>query len=223
MTTWLLCIVGAYLVGSIPFGLLIGKTRGIDIRAHGSKNIGATNVRRVLGQPFGMLCFVLDVLKGALPVIAAGIFGATISRDARDLGQMQMWLWLGVGAAAVLGHTLPLYLGFKGGKGVATGFGAALGMWPLLTLPAIGALVVWYATLRMTRYVSVASMTAAISLPFWFMVSARTLDQMAAKVTHGYPVLAVALLLAIVVVWRHRANIARLRRGEEPKTGLNKA
>jgi len=220
MTTWLLCILGAYLVGAIPFGLLIAKARGVDIRKHGSKNIGATNVGRVLGRNLGVACFLLDMLKGAGPVIAAGLLCHIINRPPSTLTQGQMWLWLAVAAAAVLGHMASLFLGFRGGKGVATGFGAALGMWPLLTLPAIGALVVWYATLRMTRYMSAASMAGAVSLPFWFLVSVKTASQMMDKITHAYPVLLVTLALAGIVVWRHRDNIARLRRHQEPRINL---
>jgi glycerol-3-phosphate acyltransferase PlsY len=224
MWPWLAYIAGAYAIGSIPFGVLIGRARGIDIRQHGSKNIGATNVTRVLGKRLGLLCFALDVLKGAMPVLAAGVVNETLGRSATQLTQTQMWLWLGVAAAAVAGHMFSLFLKFRGGKGVATGFGAAVAMWPLLTLVALGALVVWYVTLRMFKYVSVASMLGAISLPLGYLLSAippdateqpfsHTIDH----VLHASPPLVGTGLIALLVVWQHRGNIGRLRRGEEPR------
>lgn len=226
MWTWLACIIGAYVIGSIPFGVIIGRAKGIDIRQHGSKNIGATNVTRVLGKRLGMLCFALDVLKGAAPVVIAGIVNQTLGRTAPQLTQTQMWLWLAVAAAAVAGHMYSIFLRFRGGKGVATGFGAALGMWPLLTLVALGALVVWYVALRMFKYVSVASMLGAISLPLGYLLSSippdatehplsHTLDH----VVHASPPLIGTMVIALLVIWRHRGNIARLRRGEEPRIG----
>ena len=220
MTTWLICIVGAYLAGSIPFGLLIGKLKGVDVRQHGSKNIGATNVTRVLGRPLGLLCFGLDVLKGAIPVLAAG-FATGVIRSARpDIEPAEMWWWLGVAAAAIAGHIASVFLRFKGGKGVATGFGVMLAMWPLLTFPALGAVATWYAVLRLTGYVSVSSMSAAVSVPLWYIASSipGPGPDITASIKHGAPVLIMTCLLAVFVVYRHRANLARLRRGEEPKT-----
>ncbi len=224
MTAWLFCIIGAYLFGSVPFGVLIAKARGVDIRQHGSKNIGATNVLRVLGRKLGLLCFFLDVFKGAGSVLAAGFICDVINRQPgagpENLSPGAMWLWLAVAAAAVAGHMASIFLRFAGGKGVATGFGAALAMWPLLTFPALGAMAVWYAVLRATHYVSVASMSAAVSLPLWFIIiSARTGDEMLEKFTQAYPPLIVTSALALLIIWGHRTNIARLRRGEESKTG----
>jgi glycerol-3-phosphate acyltransferase PlsY len=221
MLPWLLLILAAYLIGSIPFGVLLARTRGMDIRAHGSKNIGATNVGRVLGRKLGALCFALDVLKGAGPVIAAGIVGDVINVKAADLRHVDMWLWMAVAVAAVLGHMCSIYLRFAGGKGVATSFGAMLAMWPLLTLPAIAALVTWYAILRLTRYVSLASILASLSLPVWYLASIiPTSGQgIPAAITHASPPLIVTSAMALLVVWRHRTNIARLRKGEEPKVG----
>lgn len=221
-TTWTLCIAGAYLAGSIPFGVMIGRARGIDIQAHGSRNVGASNVFRVLGRRFGILCFLLDMLKGALPVVAAGFAAGVINRDPvpGDLTPAEMWLWMAVAAATIVGHMASVFLRFRGGKGVATGFGALLAMWPLLTLPALGALMVWYGTLKFTRYISVASMFAAISLPLWYLV--RTIPNagdVGAQIAYASPPLIVTALIAALVVWRHRGNIGRLRRGEEPKSG----
>jgi len=218
---WFICIPGAYLIGSIPFGVLIGKLRGVDIREQGSKNIGATNVGRLLGRRLGMLCCTLDVLKGAIPVLAAGFACGVINREPATLSQAEMWLWLAVAAAAILGHMAPIFIGFAGGKGVATSFGAMIAMWPVLTLPAIGALVVWYGTLRLTRYVSAASMAGAASLPLWYLF--RCIPPSGADVIavigHASPPLIATAALALLVLWRHRANITRLRRGQEPRVG----
>ena len=220
-TVWIVCIAAAYLVGSIPFGVLLGKTVGVDIRRHGSRNIGATNVTRVLGRRLGMTCFLLDVAKGAVPVLAAGFACEVINRTPRELHQAQMWLWLAVAAAAVLGHMFSLFLGLRGGKGVATSFGAVAFMWPLLTLPALGALVVWYAVLRFTRYVSLASMLAAVSLPLGYLLAVipRQTDDLLRDMLHASPPFIATAVMAALVIWRHRGNIARLMRGEEPKTG----
>ncbi len=221
MIEWIACILGAYLVGAIPFGVLIARTRGVDIRQKGSKNIGATNVGRVLGRKFGAICFLLDVLKGAIPVIVAGFVCDVINKQAAELTLTEMWLWLAVAVASIAGHMASIYLRFAGGKGVATSFGAMLAMWPLLTWPAIGALVVWYITLRLSRYVSLASMLGAVSLPFWYLVCSipPTGENIIPSVLHASPPLFVLIALALLVIWRHRTNIARIRRGEEPKLG----
>jgi glycerol-3-phosphate acyltransferase PlsY len=226
MPEWLIwsgLIVGAYLVGSIPFGVLIARSRGVDIRQHGSRNIGATNVGRVLGRRFGIICFVLDVLKGAGPVVAAGIIEQTFNRSPAELSAPQMWLWLAVAIAAIAGHMASVFLRFAGGKGVATSFGAMVAMWPLLTFPAIGAVLLWYAALRLSRYVSVASITAAASLPAFYAVRIAfgSDGDVVASLGHGSPPLIVTILLAGWVTWRHRGNIARLRRGVEPKIGAS--
>jgi glycerol-3-phosphate acyltransferase PlsY len=225
MMGWVLCIGGAYILGSIPFGYLLGRARGIDIRQHGSKNVGATNVGRVLGRRLGLMCFMLDMAKGAVPVIAAGVINELITKKIDSISAQQMWLWLAVACAAVLGHMHSLFLGLRGGKGVATGFGAMLAMWPLLTFPALGAMVVWYGVLRLTRYVSVASMIASLSLPLAYLVRALPPDatdiefsQTVARVLQTSPPLIVTTVLALLIVFKHRTNIARLRRGEEPKS-----
>lgn len=228
---WLLTILGAYLIGSIPFGVIIGKARGVDIRQVGSKNIGASNVTRILGRKLGLLCFFLDMGKGAAPVLIAGsIFGllgrlpASTDPAADVLSAAEMWLWLAVVCAAVFGHMFSPFLGFGGGKGVATGFGGLLFMWPAMTIPALGAIVVWYGVLRLSHYVSLASMLAAASLPLGYALSIlprETLDIPVSESLHqiasGSPPLIVTAVMALVVIYKHRTNIARLRRGEEPK------
>lgn len=209
--------------------MLIARSKGIDIRQHGSKNIGATNVGRVLGKKFGIACFALDFLKGAGPVLAAGFINGTVAQPADLLTQQQMWLWMAVAAAAVLGHMYSIFLRFGGGKGVATGFGAIAGMYALLTWPALAAIVVWYLVLRTTRYVSLSSMIASMSLPVSYLLSVvpqRAMDQPLADtmqhMLHAYPPFVGTLVIALLVVWKHRSNIARLRRGEEPKVGLKR-
>ena len=139
--------MAAYLVGAIPFGVLLGQLHGIDIREHGSRNIGATNVGRVLGRRWGILCFVLDALKGALPVLAAGATAGILGASAETVGAATLGWWLLVVAAALLGHMWSPFLKFTGGKGVATGFGALAAFWPLLAWPAFVAFGVWLVVL----------------------------------------------------------------------------
>jgi len=207
---WLLL---AYLCGSIPFGVLIGRAKGIDIRQAGSGNVGATNVARLLGRTWGIACFVLDVLKGLAPVLAAGFAFACFGRA---LTAGQTWLWLAVGAATVLGHVFPVWLGFRGGKGVATGLGAVLGYWPTVTLAAAAALLTWLIAAAVWRYVSLASIIAAALLPLYVLLAARLMGMAASAVA---PFVLVTLLLALLVIWRHRTNIVRLRAGTESKIG----
>ena len=226
MNVWLMCRVGAYLVGSIPFGVIIGRAKGIDIRQHGSRNVGATNVSRVLGRQLGILCFALDFLKGAGPVVAAGMLQGVFGREPTELAVTDTWWWLGTGAATVFAHMHSPWLGFRGGKGVATGFGAMVAIYDLLTVPALAAMVVWYATVRLSRYVSLASILAALSLPLLYMlwlipsdIGNRAVADIAVELNHASPPLIMTSLLAMLVIYKHRLNIVRLRRGEEPKVG----
>jgi acyl phosphate:glycerol-3-phosphate acyltransferase len=205
--------------------VVLGRARGVDIRQHGSRNIGATNVGRVLGRRLGLLCLFLDALKGAGPVLAAGWAAGILGRRpysadaAAMISTVDLWWWIAVAAATVLGHCASIYLRFKGGKGVATSFGAIAAMWNVLTFPALGALVVWYLARRVTGYVSVASMSAVASLPLF--CAASVVPPSGANVgralLHASPPLVATCALAALVIWRHRANIGRLRRGEEPK------
>jgi glycerol-3-phosphate acyltransferase PlsY len=227
---WLACILGAYFVGSIPFGVYIGRARGIDIRQHGSRNIGATNVGRVLGRKFGVLCFVLDFLKGAVPVVTAGILNSTFGKQVEHLTTSEMLAWLAVVAATVIGHMFSVFLRFGGGKGVATGLGAMLAMSQVLTFPAMGAIVVWYAALRMLKYVALASILAVTSLPIFYLLTIIPHDAMQQpfshtlrQLMHGWPPLAGTALIAALVIYRHRGNIARMRRGEEPRAWEQKS
>ena len=221
---WPICIIGAYLVGSIPFGVIIGRIRGVDVRDHGSKNIGATNVSRVLGKKYGVVCFLLDVSKGAGPTFVAGVMNGVINRNPSTLEPHEMWLWMAVAISAVLGHMFSIFLKFRGGKGVATGFGSLAAMWPLMTIPAFVAVVVWYFTLRMTKYVAVASMLAAVSLPLVYLLTSIPNDgrDIARILLHASPPFFVTGVLAVLIVYQHRSNIARLQRGEEPKVAGRK-
>lgn len=142
----------SYLIGSIPFGYLIGRLHGIDIRKVGSGNIGATNVTRSIGRIAGKICFFLDFLKGALPVVLVNM---TFEENTANLA-------LAAGLAVILGHVFPIYLRFRGGKGVATAAGVALALAPY---PLLCALAVWVVTFLTSRYVSLASIVAAASLP----------------------------------------------------------
>jgi len=124
--------IGAYLLGSIPFGPIIAVAHGKDLRSIGSGNIGATNVARALGRKWGYFCFLLDVLKGAIPMLAVRVL-TEVSEPTPGL----VSLWLVVGCAAILGHVFPIYIKFKGGKAVSTSFGVALGLWPYFTICAV--------------------------------------------------------------------------------------
>jgi glycerol-3-phosphate acyltransferase PlsY len=215
---WAVLPVAAYLVGSIPTAHLLARSRGVDLGAVGSRNYGATNLGRTLGRSWGILCFAVDALKGALPVLAAGWMLGALGAPAGGISTETAWCWLAVALAAILGHTLSPWIGFKGGKGVATGFGALAAMWPVLTLPAGLAIVLWAAILAISRIISLASMVAAISIPCSVLVAALAANGLAG-VRASVPFLAATGVIAAFVVWKHRANIARMRAGTEPKVG----
>lgn len=238
---WLAYAIGAYLLGSAPFGLLIGKANGIDIREHGSGNIGATNLGRVLGKRFFFICFFLDLSKGLAPTLLAGSMMGTLGRF--SIEPSDAWGWLLVMVCAVLGHLFSPWLGFKGGKGVATALGALLGMFPAMTAPGAGALVVFLVVLALWRYISLASCLAAVTLPFWTwfifaqvqtreMIRWRdhpqwanlpTSELQAAVPFSGTPFVIVAGALAALVIYKHRANLSRLMHGTEPTVGSRHA
>ena len=203
----------AYLAGSIPFGVLIARSRGIDIRAHGSGNIGATNVLRIVGKPWGILCLVLDVLKGLLPSLAAGVLLTGLSGKAAPTLAQQL-SWVLVALAAICGHVFSVWLKFRGGKGVATGFGVVVGIWPFFTVAGLAGLGVWIVVTRVSRYVSVGSMMAALSLgPLFVAWNWMMLGWTA--VIDLWPLEAMALVMALLIVVRHRSNIAKLLAGTE--------
>jgi glycerol-3-phosphate acyltransferase PlsY len=218
MATWWLWLAGAYLVGAVPFAWLLARAHGIDIRQVGSGNIGATNVGRALGRGWGLLCFALDVGKGFGPAMGVGLAMGWAGR--LDLSAGEAGRWLAVAAAAVIGHMFPVYLGFRGGKGVATGFGAVLGVWPLLTAPGLAALLTWGVTVQLSRYVSLSSIVAAASLPIYTL--AFGLIAGAGWGALG-PMLVVTAALAVLVIGRHRSNLRRLLAGTEARLGERKA
>ncbi len=208
-------IIGAYLLGSIPFGLLIAKAHGKDLRSIGSGNIGATNVSRALGRKWAYICFVLDVLKGMVPMLATLSFIRPLSTQPQTEKVILLWLWLAVGCAAILGHIFPIYVKFKGGKGVATSFGVALGLWPYYTICASFAVVIWVVVVLVWRYVSLASICASISFPLVLILA--IILRPGWDFISLWPLLIAATVIPLMVIIRHRENIKRLLGGTENK------
>ena len=187
----------AYLAGSIPSAYIAGKARGVDLRKHGSGNLGATNVARVLGTRIAAIVFIPDLLTGFLPVYFLPRYTETL--------RPELWA-LAYGVAAILGHVKPIFLlGKGGGKGVATASGVFLA---LAFVPMLIAEVVWIAVFYFTRYVSLASLVGATVLPISILLVSRDPRS---------PVFISSVVIALFVFWTHRANIERLRRGEEHK------
>lgn len=228
---YLVSAVIGYLLGSFPTGYLVGRRHGIDIREHGSGNIGATNVVRVLGKRPGFLVFFCDALKGLLAVRLAIFIAAAVRFphpiEVRDFigGKLSVHYLAGVpapspqvmalagiiaGLACILGHNFPVWLRFRGGKGVATTIGVLLGLMPAAFAVAA---VVWGVSFFVTRYVSLSSMFAAMSLPlaaWWFTRAAG-------------PMFWFSLVAALLIFVRHRANISRLLAGTEPRFARKKS
>jgi glycerol-3-phosphate acyltransferase PlsY len=193
----LLIALGAFLLGSIPTGYLVARAKGVDIRKHGSGNIGATNVFRTLGKPLGIFVFLVDALKGF-----AAVWLAAQSGDGSD------WAGIVAAVAVIAGHNYTPWLGFKGGKGIATSAGVLLALMPWAVL-AIA--VVWVLVFKISRYVSLASICAAAALPvavglLWFSGCGG-----------NGPLLAFSLAISALAIWRHRTNIQRLRAGTESR------
>lgn len=218
MDSWLLLPI-AFLCGSIPFGLLVAKAHGVDIRTVGSGNIGATNVGRVLGKRGFALVFTLDLLKGLLPTLAVGASLGCLGSFAVE--PKAAGIWLAGMALAVLGHVFCPWLKFKGGKGVATGAGAMLGVFPPLAVPLLGALLVWLVALKIWKTISISSMLASASLPIFVIAvaAARHGGDLAQGLRESWPFVVAGVALTVLVVFTHRANIRRLREGTEPKVG----
>jgi glycerol-3-phosphate acyltransferase PlsY len=201
-----LLLVAVYLIGALPFGYLIGRCRGIDLFKEGSGNIGATNAGRVLGRKVGVLVFVLDFLKGALPVAVIVPLARMLRADAIPPD----WLRVGAAGLALLGHLFPIYLGFRGGKGVATGAGT---IFVLAPAPAALAVLAWIVVLLATRIVSLASLAAVtILVTAWLLTAPAPLES-------DLPITAYLLLGTLVVVAKHRANIRRIVAGTENRIG----
>jgi glycerol-3-phosphate acyltransferase PlsY len=203
--------IAAYLIGSIPFGLIIAKAHGKDLSSIGSGNIGATNVARALGRKWAYLCFLLDMLKGLVPMIIAKYIPAH-----SQAGQaLFICLWLTVGIAAILGHMFPIYLKSKGGKGVATSLGVALGLWPYYTVCAFVALCVWAVVVLTWRYVSLASIAASVAFAVTLLLIVLLTPGW--DFNNLWPLLIAATAIPLMVIIRHRENIKRLRAGTESK------
>jgi len=225
MQLWL-CPLLAFLMGSIPFGLIIAKIKGVDIRQHGSGNIGATNVLRVIGMKYGISCLLLDALKGFLPVaIAANLIQITGRPVQIPLGLPETWALIlpatdaltaqiahiATALCAVLGHNYSPWIGFKGGKGIATSAGVLLALMPFAVLLL---LVIWLLLFVTTRYVSIASVGASLALPLLTLWGSwhhgRIQDG-----SWNKPLFVFSLIIAILATWKHRSNLQRLRDGTE--------
>ena len=195
MRVALFWMIVSYFIGSLPTGYLAALIfRGVDIRTVGSGSIGATNVRRLMGQGWAVFVTVIDMLKGALALLLTA-----------DSASADPWLLSLSALGAVAGHNYPVWLKFKGGKGVATTYGTMFFIWPYNSFAVVlmsGA--VWYAVMTSTRYVSLASMTSLLALPAFFWM----LDAPA-------PFILLALILALLAILRHGANISRLLKGRE--------
>ena len=205
----ILYILAAYLIGSIPFGYLAGRLRGVDLREHGSRNIGATNAIRVLGKAWGIPVFILDFLKGYVPLLLMKLH---LGGDATQFCAGDMGWFLGVLTALILGHTYTCYLGFKGGKGVATTAGCMMALSPLL----LGlALSVWILMMALTRWVSLSSMVAGVAMvvlgmyEFWWADGALSAPDMM--------LIGLLALICVLIIVKHRSNITRILNGTEPK------
>lgn len=211
---WVACGITSYLLGAMPTGFLVGRARGIDVRRVGSGNTGATNVFRTVGKPWGVLTLIIDALKGFVPAFAFPLLAAHLGWLSAYQGGLHdsslQDLGLVCAACAIAGHNWPVYLRFRGGKGVATSAGALIGLAPMTAL--IG-LAVWAIIFGIWRYVSLASMLAAltISVVTWIKYPGQGL------------ILPIAFtVLCTVLIWRHRANIQRLLQGKENRIGRKK-
>ena len=214
MITLLAIFFVSYFIGSIPFGYLIGRLKGIDVRKHGSGNIGATNVSRVLGRPWGIMVFVCDAGKGVVAVLAAKWLASQYPIVLSD-GFPVPAVAGGILAAVlcIVGHNFPVWLGFKGGKGVATSAGVMCGLLPYSSL--VGFLI-WCLVFFATRYVSIASLVAACGLALSVLVLPGAPGE-------RWPLFTLASLAVLLIFWRHRSNIERLRNGTEHRWGKKKA
>jgi glycerol-3-phosphate acyltransferase PlsY len=197
-------VLVSYLLGSVPNGYIAGKITGVDVRQHGSGNIGATNVLRVVGKRWGFAVFFADALKGFVAVRVALLL-VQRTPGAADYSEFYAIL---AAAACVCGHSFPVWLKFKGGKGVATSAGAIFGVMPIA---AITIFLVWLLIFQTTRYVSVASVIAAIALPVTIAVLIRM------GKTQGVVLFYFSVAMTALVVWRHRSNLVRLRNGTEQR------
>lgn len=222
MQLWF-CPLLAFLCGSIPFGWIFGKCKGIDIRQHGSGNIGATNVWRVLGKSCGIPCFLLDVLKGLVPTVIGlslihfdgmkNPMSLEILRSKADMHPVLAAQLVQVltGLCAILGHNYSPWVGFKGGKGIATSAGVLIALMPAAVVILIA---IWSIVFFFSRYVSLASIIAAAALPL-LTVWGSYYHGKFADGTWNKPLLAFSILIGALAIYKHRSNITRLRNGTE--------
>ena len=194
----------SYLTGAIPWGFIIGTLKGVDIREQGSGNIGATNVTRIIGKRWGVLCFFIDFLKGFFPVVIVKILFPNILFLTQT--QISMAIILAV-LGTVIGHMYPIYLGFKGGKGVSTGAGALVAITPYAV---ICGLIIWVATFKISKYVSLASIIAAISVAVLSIIfSFSNIYKLDCTLLYFI------VFISFMAVLKHKANIKRLLNGTE--------
>jgi glycerol-3-phosphate acyltransferase PlsY len=202
--TWLLIFILSYLIGSVPWGYLFARSKGVDIRQQGSGNIGTANVLRVMGKKWGYLVFLCDFFKGFLSVKLGALIAAYFLANV-GLGSVI------AAVACVLGHDYPIWLGFKGGKGIATLAGTVLSLFPPLVFVSFG--VVWIAVFLIGRYTSLASISAAVALPI-------AVSLIVGKAEPDFPLLiGFSVLMAALAIWLHRANVGRLLNGTENRFG----
>lgn len=196
----LAAILFSYLFGGIPVGFILAKqVRGIDIREHGSRNIGATNVGRVIGWKFGFLALLLDALKGAIPVISASYIDSPYSLTTTEIL---------LGSVAILGHTFTPFLHFRGGKGVATALGVYMTLVPIVTLCA---LLIFFIVYKISGFVSLGSILATLSMPLWYFGSSKVLHS-----ADYQPIIFFVLVATFfLITYSHRENIKRLVSGKE--------
>ena len=210
----ILYIVAAYLIGSVPFGYIAGRLNGIDLREHGSRNIGATNAVRVLGKGWGIPVFVMDFLKGFAPLLYMKYH---LGGDITEFSPAAMGWFLGVMFALILGHTFTCFLKFKGGKGVATTGGCLFALSPWV---GGAALLSWIVSMIFTRYVSFSSIMAGVG-----MIVAAGIELWGEEKAYSvadYLVLGLLAIILVLVTVKHRANIGRILNGTEPKAFARK-
>lgn len=212
---FLSCAAGSFLLGSIPFGLLVGRLQGMDVRKIGSGNTGAMNVGRILGRKWFFVVFGLDLLKGLIPTLVGGLLlGSIAPGEAPETTRMICRLI--VGLTSILGHNYSPFLGFRGGKGVSTSLGVALGVYPDLTLPALFSFVIWVIGFGLTRMSSFGSLSGGVLFPMFYLLALRVRGE---SVSDHWPFAAFTVVVAVLVVVRHRANIARIMAGTETRVG----
>lgn len=196
MALSLILILGGYLLGSVPSGILVGRAFGVDVRDVGSGNIGTANVLRAAGKGAAVLTMAGDMVKGIVPVVLARLFTES------------EWVIASVALAAVIGHCWPVFLGFKGGKGVATGAGTSIALAPIAGLSMFA---LWWAVALLSRYTSLAAIVVMVASPFAFIIAGKPLPYVLYTIVGG-----------LAVLWRHRENVRSLLTGTERKVGEKK-